>query len=283
MSTGEQSGLPKLLGYAELEAEFGWKKRTLQEWVRKKKLKPPGIYPGGKAAWHLEDILAFAETLRQGLKRAAVTDAADLAPEQLEEQALDLAAQAWSKRAGMPIELGQILTLVADERDFDLLEREVFEYRVARLSALPVDDAVKLVATLLPQLRHVLRAAVSGIDLEDGAVVPGAVLDLVSFLIQADRKARLSFEQVPDSFGELSERLTVYGLERAIILSAWFFPALRPMMRAGTNGTDPQLFTDEAILKKLAWVALDDERWSATKHKSIARQHSQAEGGRGPE
>ena len=30
MSTGERSGLPKLLGYALLEAEFGWKKRALR-------------------------------------------------------------------------------------------------------------------------------------------------------------------------------------------------------------------------------------------------------------
>ncbi len=95
MSTGERSRPLTLLGYAEPEAEFGWKKRTLQEWVRKKKLKRPGIYPGGKAAWHLEDILVFADTIRQGLKGLAVTDPVD--PESIELQEA-LTARRSSKR-----------------------------------------------------------------------------------------------------------------------------------------------------------------------------------------
>ncbi len=68
MSTGEHSKLPRLLGYAELDAESGWKKRTVrvgppgqveEAWHL------PGIYPGGKAAWHHERLGFTAPSVKQ--------------------------------------------------------------------------------------------------------------------------------------------------------------------------------------------------------------------------
>ena len=104
MSIDKHTGLPLLLGYTELEEHYGWKQRTLQDWVRKGKLVRPGIYPGGRAAWHLEDILRLVDSLRPRLVGASVTDPAQLQPEQLEDQARDLSAQALSKRTGMPVD-----------------------------------------------------------------------------------------------------------------------------------------------------------------------------------
>lgn len=72
--------LPPLVGYAELEATYGWNKRTLQRWVGAGKLPRPTTTPGGRVAWLLAEMEAFIEQMHKGLTQAAVTDPSNLRP-----------------------------------------------------------------------------------------------------------------------------------------------------------------------------------------------------------
>ena len=54
-------GLPKLVGYAELQEKYGWGKRTLQRWVQKGRLPRPQQLPGGRVYWRLEQIKDFID------------------------------------------------------------------------------------------------------------------------------------------------------------------------------------------------------------------------------
>ena len=96
--------LPPLVGYAELEATYGWNKRTLQRWVGAGKLPRPTTTPGGRVAWLLAEMEAFIEQMHKGLTQAAVTDPSKLAPEQLGDAAIDLLARALEHEIGRPID-----------------------------------------------------------------------------------------------------------------------------------------------------------------------------------
>ena len=96
--------LPPLVGYAELEATYGWNKRTLQRWVRAGKLPRPTTTPGGRVAWLLADMEAFIEQMHKGLALAAATDPLKLAPEKLGDAALDLLTRALEHEIGGPVD-----------------------------------------------------------------------------------------------------------------------------------------------------------------------------------
>ena len=57
-----------------------------------------------------------------------------------------------------------------------------------------------------------------------------------------------------------SKRFSHFSLERSVILAAWLFPALRPML-CDEDGAHP-ILNDPNSLGELGPVALDDLRWS---------------------
>ena len=273
MSIDKHTGLPSLLGYTELEEHYGWKQRTLQDWVRKGKLVRPGIYPGGRAAWHLEDILRLVDSLRPRLVGASVTDPAQLQPEQLEDQARDLSAQALSKRTGMPVDPSNLslqLTqqLTADE--FQALEIKEHQFRIAFLRYLPPDKAAVVVAFLMPQLRSTLlsssdpdiREAVS-----DAKELPAHFRIVSDFLRLFELETRLLENGLTVPSGKsVLDHLAGLDAERATIVVAWLFPAMRPfIVVADGRGDDQRIFTDDAELGQRAMAALSDDRWAAWK------------------
>ena len=269
--------LPKIVGYKQLRELYGWPKRTIQDWIKARKFPKPLDLPGRENHWLLDDIVGW---MRGDLTKVAVTNPDDLEPDQLDDRARDFAARALSKRIGRPVNpssVGLHLTRVLAEEDLDALEREEFGVRAEQLAALSLDEAVTLAAALLPQLRPVLGTPSSGGGAND-AIGRVVVSDLFDFLIQVDLRARLSLSpDAPPHFGSLPGRIAAYGLGRAIILSAWLFPVLRPVFVANTNGADAQLFTDDTKLRELAWSALDDERWQAAEQGLLARQSAQSE------
>ena len=93
-----------------------------------------------------------------------VTNPEDLEPDELEDQALDLAAQALSKRTGKsvdPSDLSLQLTQRLTGEDFVSFETKEHQGRVAYLAQLTDEQAAVVAATLLPQLRTALMDAAS--------------------------------------------------------------------------------------------------------------------------
>ena len=115
-----QDDMVKLVGYAEIERASGVSRSTIERaWRRKSKdgkplpddgeprLPKPGKI-GTRSVWALSDVndrrLARASWQTGVVATMARVSVDDLEPEQLEDQALDLAAHALSKRTGISVD-----------------------------------------------------------------------------------------------------------------------------------------------------------------------------------
>ena len=97
-------------------------------------------------------MTAWLADRNKGLVAHAVAHPEDLEPEQLEDQVRNFAAQAMSKRTGMPVDPATVSLHLVHVVTDDELTALALEYRLrtAKLAELLVDDAIKLVAATLP-------------------------------------------------------------------------------------------------------------------------------------
>ena len=173
ISERTEDNLLALVGYAEIEKASKVSRSTIERAWRgpwddgEPQFRKPGKI-GSRSLWTAGDVndwlLARARWQTGVITNLARVSVDDLEPEQLEDQALDLAAQALSKRTGISVDpqdvsLHLMQRLTGD--DFIALQTQEHSGRAAYLAQLPVDQAVVVAATLLPQLRPALMAAAS--------------------------------------------------------------------------------------------------------------------------
>jgi predicted DNA-binding transcriptional regulator AlpA len=112
-------GLPKLVGYKELEEAFGLTRRQLERMQR------DGRFPraiditgagGNRRAWPLQQVLDWFEQRRACVTRLAVSQPDKLKPEQVENAAYELAARHISNQLGQPIEGEKVVLGFVQER-----------------------------------------------------------------------------------------------------------------------------------------------------------------------
>lgn len=163
MSTATISDLKSFVGYAELERLYGWKRRTLQDWVRKGKLRRGTPMPGGNVAWRVEDIQQFYSVQFGDLAASAVSDPSKLAPHQIEDAAFELAARHLSASVGEPVRPDAVFmgaVRPAAPAEHAARQREALDtFRVSPFKDLSEAQQVAVALHLCPALRPILGKA----------------------------------------------------------------------------------------------------------------------------
>ena len=262
--------LPQFVGYAEVGAALGVSRRTVERMVREGKFPMAVQLTPNRVGWKVETVTAWLEDRSKGLVAHAVAHPEDLKPEQLEDQARDLSAQALSKRTGMPVDPANLslqLTqqLTADE--FHALEIKEHQFRIAFLRHLPPDDAAVVVAFLMPQLRSTLLSS-NDSDIHeavsDAKELPVHFRIVSDFLRLFELETRLLENGLTVPSGKsVLDHLAGLDAERATIVAAWMFPAMRPfIVVADGKGDDQRIFPNATELGERAMAALCDNRWA---------------------
>ena len=176
-----QDSLVKLVGYAEIEKASGVSRSTIERaWRRKSKdgkplpddgeprLPKPGKI-GTRSVWALSDVndwlLARARWQSGIVATMARVSVDDLEPEQLEDQARDLAAQALSKRTGEkvdPTNLSLQLTQRITEDEFKAAQVQEFEIYSERFADIGLERAMYLAGWIFAPLRTVFAKMLPG-------------------------------------------------------------------------------------------------------------------------
>lgn len=148
-------GLVRLFGYAALERNYGWKRRTLENAVRAGKLRKP-FYVGKEACWYANDIDDYLARLRGDLDELAVSSPDKIEPSDV-ETALGALATRWAAHNGVALPADAFVAIQApmssDQRDelLSSLETELTD-AFARLDPL---RAWIVIGGLMPVLRPV--------------------------------------------------------------------------------------------------------------------------------
>ena len=152
--------LPKLLGYKHLRSEYGWPKRTIQDWLKDRKFPKPAELPGREKLWHLQDILEWLENRRQGLCSVAISRPEDLKPDELAEATVELLARSIEHELGEAVDprgirvtYGPVPPTVSEEALAKAEAREAMMLR-ERFSEFSAAQSVIMAAWLFPELRQ---------------------------------------------------------------------------------------------------------------------------------
>ena len=257
-----KDGEPRLPEPGKLRGRSLWLAGVVNHWGRQ----------------HFDHIADFGAS---GLDALARSNPEDLSPEQLDDQARNLAAQALSKRISKPVDPTNLsLHLIHTPTDDELPELEVEEHRLRaiKLTQIPVDEAIKLAAVMLPQLLPVIRAAASPAVLEALSDAQGVAIrfdDFRDFLTQFELETSLSKHgHLPAKGKTLLEWLAEFDLARATILAASLLPALRPYFVTEMNGIICPLFADDEGIQELTEIALNDDLWAKQEAERQAWQRA---------
>ena len=162
------------------------------------------------------------------------------------------------------LELRQMRRLTEDE--FAFAETEDHRIRADYLSRLTVDEALAVVATLLPQLRPVLMRTASPRSravLKDAKLIDGNFKLISDFLTLFEMQTRLTEQGLRFSAGQtIFDRLAEFNSGRAMVLSAWLFPELRQIYAESVDEGDRPIFSDGETLRQHAMAALNDDKWA---------------------
>ena len=287
--------LEPLVGYAEIARKSSVSRSTIERAWRGpwKEVEPRLPAPGkvrGRAVWRLSVVEAWRVACfsydRAAIRDCAVTNPDDLSPDEVEYQVRIYAAEALSSHIGHPVdpkalELRQTRRLTQDE--FTVLETEDHRLRADYLSRLTVDQALTVVATLLPQLRPVLMKTASPRSraaLKDATLIDTNFKLVSDFLTLFELQTRLGEQGLRFSGGQtIFDRLADFGSGRAMVLSAWLFPELRPIYADSVGEMDRPIFSDAETLRLHAMAALNDDKWASF----CAEQRAKDQAGRGSE
>ena len=152
--------MPKLLGYKQLRENYGWPKRTIQEWIRARKFPKPLDLPGRDNYWALDDIVAW---LKGDLARVAVTRPDDLTPEQVEDVALTLLVRSIENEIGEPVDLRGLrityaMPMQVSSEQLASAEAHELAVWVERFADFDVARSCIMAAMLFPELRPLFVA-----------------------------------------------------------------------------------------------------------------------------
>ena len=228
---------------------------------------------GSRSVWMTSDVnnwlLARARWQSGVVSNLARGSADDLSPDEVEYQVRIYAAEALSSHIGKPVdpkalELRQMRRLTEDE--FAFAETEDHRIRADYLSRLTVDEALAVVATLLPQLRPVLMRTASPRSravLKDAKLIDGNFKLISDFLTLFEMQTRLTEQGLRFSAGQtVFERLAEFNSGRAMVLSAWLFPERRQIYADSVDEGDRPIFSDGETLRQHVMAALNDAKWA---------------------
>ncbi|MFT5509622.1 MAG: putative DNA-binding transcriptional regulator AlpA [Hyphomicrobiaceae bacterium] len=286
-----QNGLLKLVGYAEIEKASGVSRSTIERAWRgtdddgEPKLSRPGKI-GSRSVWAAEAVNQWLHA-RAGWQSGNLTSLAsanvdDLAPEELHDQARTLAAEAHSKRTGRQVDPEKLNLHLTEKLSWqDIAHREMEEHQllIVYLSELPDDEAMLIVASLLPQLRNHLAKTASPRALETLTGVDPIEIDfrlIGAFLKLFEMQTRLSEIGMREPTHQtVLEQISEFEPGRAFIIAAWLFPALRPAFIEGAETAFYRdLFADPDQLRELATLALNDDEWAEIEPQLFAQQRA---------
>ena len=160
------AGLPKLVGYKELEEAFGLTRRQLERMQR------DGRFPraiditgagGNRRAWPLQQVLDWYEERRACMTGLAVSQPDKLKPDQIENAAFDLTARHISNELGESVSrddvvIGHVRRLSPDESDAATIAQWVALWRAVeeRMEQLDQKDSLGVIYGLFPAMRSFL-------------------------------------------------------------------------------------------------------------------------------
>ena len=97
-------GLPRYVGVKEVCAALGISRPTFSRMRDDGRFPPHEQISPNRVGWKVEVVEEHLSTQARSVTSLGVTNPEDLEPEQLEDQALDLAAHALSKRTGISVD-----------------------------------------------------------------------------------------------------------------------------------------------------------------------------------
>lgn len=153
-----ENDLPKLIGYRELRESYGLSKSTILDWIRKRQFPKPADFPGKRAVWFLDDVLAWLEVRRRGLIAAATSDPSRLTPDQIDKTHAELGALIVERVTGRATSSAEVRTAV------------MFELSPAEQSAAVAANEAAAKAERLET-----NALFSSLDLEQAMIVANGV------------------------------------------------------------------------------------------------------------
>ena len=157
--------LPRFVGYAEVFDALGVSKSTLERMVRDECFPKPVQLAPNRVGWQVEVVTAWLADRSKGLVAHAVAHPEDLEPEQLEDQALDLALQALSKRTGKPVDPnGHYLQLAERVTLGEFYARQIHEFETMSecFGDIGLERAMYLAGWLFAPLRAVFARMLPG-------------------------------------------------------------------------------------------------------------------------
>ena len=156
---------------------------------------------------------------------------------------------------------------------------EEHQLLIVYLSELPDDEAMLIVASLLPQLRNHLAKTASPRTLETLTGLDPIEIDfrlIGAFLKLFEMQTRLSEIGMREPTHQtVLEQISEFEPGRAFIIAAWLFPALRPAFIEGAETAFYRdLFADPDQLRELATLALNDDEWAEIEPQLFAQQRA---------
>lgn len=162
--TVTKAGLPKLVGYRELEEAFGFSRKQLD------RMQKDGRFPramhitgagGNRRAWELAAVLDWLDSQRNRVTSLAATDVSKLKPEQLDD-AISNAVSELARRAGVVVPADSLFALHAPmtAEQQAAVQRTAAEQRTEAANALAdafaqldINRACLVAGVLMPVLR----------------------------------------------------------------------------------------------------------------------------------
>ena len=156
--------LPKLVSYKYLLEEYGWPKRSIQEWVKSRKFPMPADLPGREKVWFLQDIRELFENGRRRRCSDAISRPEDLTPDKLAEATVELLCRAIENELGEAIDprgiritYGPVPQPISEDELAKAETREAVMLR-ERFSGFSAAQSVIMAAWLFPELRQMFSA-----------------------------------------------------------------------------------------------------------------------------
>ena len=275
-----QQQLPQYIGYEGLAQALGVSPSTVRRKVRRSELPGPKEVSPNRRGWRIDELaLRYPDKFGQ-LVANGVSDPKDLPPDELKNQASDLAAQAHAKRTGEAVDRRDIRlhdSPPVSVDDFMAAALADHNVQVAYLAQLPRDQAMMVVAALLPQLRPDLaKTADPAVSAEPKK--PGPIDVDFEHILGFLRLFKLKSRLVENGLGMLPgqtvfERFAEFSHGRASVLCAWLFPALLPLFLQNVNSAaDREILSDPDRLRELALAVLSDDQWAKIQARILDRQ-----------
>jgi predicted DNA-binding transcriptional regulator AlpA len=271
MSKGQGSislDLPRYVGVTQVCRALGYSKSALDRLRREGKFPAHEQLSPNRVGWRVDVIEAHLTKQAGAVMQLSVSNPDQIDPEELENNARELAAKALSRRTGQLVNPADVTLHLGQQvgaEEFVALEMAEHRIRAEGMARLSEIDAAVVAAVILPSLGRGLTTAspelARMLRSSDGLEIQFELVSDALRLFELSTRLCRRGARVPA--GEtVVEHLAGFETGRAMLVAAQLFPSLRELIIAESEyGNDVAIFADDALFQQAVTAALDDTAW----------------------